>query len=133
VTAHAHAAAGIAAAVTAGVDGLEYCTFVGETGCAVGHRCAVRVAASWGSFDSMVFWVVRFDDSPGLDQAMPALNCSLNCCGLAGNVPHRDEKSTPSTSFRGHQQHVARSRLHDSCGFWTRTWNRRSTKSRQIV
>jgi imidazolonepropionase-like amidohydrolase len=35
VTAHAHATAGIAAATTAGVDGLEHCTFVSETGCVV--------------------------------------------------------------------------------------------------
>ena len=34
VTAHAHAAAGIAAAVAAGVDGIEHCTFLGESGVA---------------------------------------------------------------------------------------------------
>lgn len=35
VTAHAHATAGIAAAVKAGVDGLEHCTFVGQAGAVV--------------------------------------------------------------------------------------------------
>lgn len=34
VTAHAHATAGIAAAVAAGVDGVEHCTFLGEDGLA---------------------------------------------------------------------------------------------------
>jgi imidazolonepropionase-like amidohydrolase len=32
VTAHAHATAGIAAALAAGVDGIEHCTFLGESG-----------------------------------------------------------------------------------------------------
>ncbi len=32
VTAHAHASAGIAAATTAGVDGIEHCTFLSESG-----------------------------------------------------------------------------------------------------
>jgi imidazolonepropionase-like amidohydrolase len=34
VTAHAHATAGIAAAVAAGVDGVEHCTFLSESGIA---------------------------------------------------------------------------------------------------
>jgi imidazolonepropionase-like amidohydrolase len=34
VTAHAHATAGIAAAVAAGVDGIEHCTFLSESGIA---------------------------------------------------------------------------------------------------
>ena len=34
VTAHAHATAGIAAAVAAGVDGIEHCTFLSESGVA---------------------------------------------------------------------------------------------------
>ncbi|MDV6277534.1 amidohydrolase family protein [Rhodococcus erythropolis] len=38
VTAHAHATAGIAAAVAAGVDGLEHCTFVGEDGAVLEPR-----------------------------------------------------------------------------------------------
>ncbi len=35
VTAHAHATAGIAAAVAAGVDGVEHCTFLNEAGVSV--------------------------------------------------------------------------------------------------
>ncbi|MFC9767697.1 amidohydrolase family protein [Rhodococcus jostii] len=38
VTAHAHATAGIAAAVDAGVDGLEHCTFTGEGGAVIDPR-----------------------------------------------------------------------------------------------
>ncbi len=38
VTAHAHATAGIAAAVAAGVDGIEHCTFLTEAGVAAGPQ-----------------------------------------------------------------------------------------------
>lgn len=38
VTAHAHATAGIAAAVEAGVDGLEHCTFVSDDGAIIDPR-----------------------------------------------------------------------------------------------
>jgi imidazolonepropionase-like amidohydrolase len=45
VTAHAHATAGIAAAVTAGVDGIEHCTFVSDTGCVVDPNVVESIVA----------------------------------------------------------------------------------------
>ena len=47
VTAHAHAAAGIAAAVTAGFDGIEHCTFLSENG-AVASRDVVKAIVARG-------------------------------------------------------------------------------------
>jgi imidazolonepropionase-like amidohydrolase len=44
VTAHAHAATGIAAAVAAGVDGVEHCTFHTEHGAALDHRILQTMA-----------------------------------------------------------------------------------------
>lgn len=44
VTAHVHATAGIAAAVAAGVDGMEHCTFITETGNVVDPYLAEAIA-----------------------------------------------------------------------------------------
>jgi imidazolonepropionase-like amidohydrolase len=45
VTAHAHAAVGIAAAVAAGVDGIEHCTFLSENGAAAGPDVIEAIVA----------------------------------------------------------------------------------------
>ncbi|QUR69494.1 amidohydrolase family protein [Mycobacterium spongiae] len=45
VTAHAHAAAGIAAAVAAGVDGIEHCTFITEDGVSASPDIVERIVA----------------------------------------------------------------------------------------
>jgi imidazolonepropionase-like amidohydrolase len=45
VTAHAHATAGIAAAATAGVDGIEHCTFVSDIGCVVDPNVVESIVA----------------------------------------------------------------------------------------
>jgi imidazolonepropionase-like amidohydrolase len=49
LTAHAHGPAGIADAVGAGVDGVEHCTFVGETGIEP-DRSTVAALAEAGTF-----------------------------------------------------------------------------------
>ncbi|GGM72961.1 hypothetical protein GCM10012275_49480 [Longimycelium tulufanense] len=45
VTAHAHATAGIATAIEAGVDGVEHCTFVSENGVALDPELVETMAA----------------------------------------------------------------------------------------
>lgn len=45
VTAHAHATAGIAAAVAAGVDGIEHCTFLTEAGVAASPAVVEEIVA----------------------------------------------------------------------------------------
>ena len=46
VTAHAHALAAIENALAAGVDALEHCTFITETGVRVSHTVVARLVAS---------------------------------------------------------------------------------------
>jgi len=45
VTAHAHATAGIAAALAAGVDGIEHCTFLSESGVAASPEIIEAIVA----------------------------------------------------------------------------------------
>jgi imidazolonepropionase-like amidohydrolase len=45
VTAHAHATAGIAAALAAGVDGIEHCTFLSESGVAASPEVIEAIVA----------------------------------------------------------------------------------------
>ena len=45
VTAHAHATAGIAAALAAGVDGIEHCTFLSETGVVASREVVEAIVA----------------------------------------------------------------------------------------
>ncbi len=60
VTAHAHATAGIAAAVAAGVDGIEHCTFLCGTGLETGPEIGseigpeTKIAVSQDVVDSIV-------------------------------------------------------------------------------
>ncbi|MET8678321.1 amidohydrolase family protein [Streptomyces sp. NPDC004647] len=105
VSAHAHAAAGIADAVTAGVDGIEHCTFMTPTGVRLDPRTVDAIAAA-GTFigctvvkprDGMPGEVLRTIEPYWENHAhMQRRGVRVICCTDAGINPHKPHDVLPS-------------------------------------
>ncbi|MEU4209224.1 amidohydrolase family protein [Streptomyces sp. NPDC026206] len=105
VTAHAHAASGIADAVAAGVDGIEHCTFMTPSGVRLDPATVDAMAAA-GTFvgctvvkprEDMPAEVLRTVEPYWENQAyMHRHGVRVVCCTDAGINPHKPHDVLPS-------------------------------------
>ncbi|MCA6094062.1 amidohydrolase family protein [Streptomyces sp. SCA3-4] len=105
VTAHAHAAAGIADAVAAGVDGIEHCTFMTPSGVRRDEKTVEAMAAA-GTFvgctvvrprEGMPADVLATIEPYWENQAYMHRNgVRVVCCTDAGINPHKPHDVLPS-------------------------------------
>ncbi len=106
ITAHAHGPVGIADAVTAGVDGIEHCTFVTAGGVELDERTVDRLAAARVSVGATEAWLPDGPPLPAvaaerLEQCwanfvhMHRSGVRVVCCSDAGIGPRKPHDVLP--------------------------------------